>query len=60
MLQSIGDGLTQLITWLGNVVTAVVGESGALTALLPVFTLGIAATIVMFGIRVLRGFTWGA
>lgn len=60
MLEAIGTALTQMITWLGNVVTAVVGESGALAALLPVFALGIAGTVVMFGIRVLRGFTWGA
>ena len=60
MIQAVGDGLTQMITWLGNVVTAVVGDTGALNDLLPVFALGIAGTIVMFGIRVLRGFTWGA
>lgn len=60
MLEAIGSGLTQLVTWLGNVVNAIVATDGALGALLDVFALGIAATVVMFGIRVLRGFTWGA
>lgn len=60
MLEAIGSALTQMLTWLGDVVDAVVGTDGALGALLPVFALAVAGTLVMFGIRVLRGFTWGA
>lgn len=60
MLESIGSGLTQMITWLGNVVDAIVSTDGALGDLLPVFTLAIAGTVVMFGVKILRSFTWGA
>lgn len=60
MTEAIGSALTDMITWLGNVVNAVVGTDGALKALLPVFALAVAGTVVMFGIKVLRGFTWGA
>ena len=60
MLESIGSGTTQMITWLGNVVDAIVSTDGALADLLPVFTLAIAGTVVMFGVKILRSFTWGA
>lgn len=60
MIEAIGSAITSMIDWLGDVVTAVVGAEGALGALLPVFALAVAGTVVMFGIRVLRGFTWGA
>lgn len=60
MIEAIGTAITSMISWLGDVVTAVVGSDGALGALLPVFALAVAGTVVMFGIRVLRGFTWGA
>lgn len=60
MIEAIGSAITSMIDWLGDVVSAVVGTDGALGALLPVFALAVAGTVVMFGIRVLRGFTWGA
>ena len=59
MITEITSALSSMIGWLGSVVTAVVG-SGALNALLPVFALGVAATIVMFAIKIIRSFTWGA
>lgn len=60
MIEAIGSALTSMLGWLGNVVSAVVTADGELSALLPVFALAVAGTAVMFGIRVLRGFTWGA
>lgn len=60
MIEAIGSGLTSMIEWLGDVVSAVVSTDGALSALLPVFALAVSGTLIAFGIRVLRGFTWGA
>ena len=60
MIAAIGSALTSMITWLGSVVSSVVGSEGALNDLLPVFALFVAATIVMFAIKIIRSFTWGA
>lgn len=60
MIASIGENLTEIIKWLGQVLSAVVTESGALSALMPVFTLGIAISITMLGAKVIKLFTWGA
>ena len=60
MIEAIGSSLTSMLGWLGDVVDAVVTADGSLSALLGVFSLAIGGTIVMFGIKVLRGFTWGA
>jgi len=60
MLTEIGTALSSIITWIGSCVTALVSSSGAWYALLPLFALGCAVTIVMLGIRVIRSFTYGA
>ncbi len=59
MLASIGNALTSVLAWIGQVVGSVTTEAGVLKELLPIFGIGIAVTVVMLGIRVLRGFTWG-
>ena len=59
MLQEIGTALTSVIGWVGEVVTALVGENGALAPLLPIFAVGIAVSALMLGIRAIRGFAWG-
>ena len=59
MIASIGTALTSVITWIGQVVGAITTEAGSLKELLPIFGIGIAVSVVMLGIRVLRGFTWG-
>lgn len=60
MLTAIGSALTEMITWLGSVVTAIAGTDGALKDLLPLFALGVAGTVVMFGCKTIKMFTWGA
>ena len=59
MITSIGTALTSVLTWIGQVVGSITGAEGQLKELLPIFGIGIAVTVVMLGIRVLRGFTWG-
>ena len=63
MIAAIGSALTSIIGWIGEIVDALVtggSTPGALNALLPLFALGVAVTIVMLGIRVIKGFTYGA
>lgn len=59
LLTSVGDALTEIIGWAGEVLTSVVAESGALHDLMPLWAVGIAVSGVMLGIRIMRGFAWG-
>lgn len=60
MLEAITSGLTTVVGWVGTVVTAFVGESGELKALLPLIGISCAISVVMLGIKVLKGMIWGA
>lgn len=60
MLEAVTSGLSTAITWVGSVITALTGTSGALAPLLPLFGVGIAVSALMLGIKVIRSMTWGA
>ena len=60
MLDAVTTAMTTVIDWVGTVVTALVGASGALKDLLPLFAIGVAISAVMLGIKVIRGLIWGA
>lgn len=55
---AITDALSQVIGWIGDVITALL--TGELSALLPLFAIGIVVSVIMLGTRVIRSFTWGA
>lgn len=59
MLTAISGALSEVITMLGSCVTAVVGSTGALKDLLPLIGIGIAFSVLSFGIKLIRGATWG-
>ncbi len=59
MLTSVGDALTEVISWVGEVVTALTGASGALNALLPLMALGISISVLMLGVKAIKSFAWG-
>lgn len=59
MLEAVGTALTTVIGWCGDVLSAVITESGELSALLPLWAVGIAISALMLGIKVMRGFAWG-
>lgn len=60
MVAEITTALTTVITWVGNVVTAIVSTEGALHELLPLLAIGIAISALSLGVRILRSFTWAA
>lgn len=60
MLQAVTDAITQVLTWVGTVITSLTGTTGALNALLPLFAIGIAISAVLLGIRIIRSVVWGA
>lgn len=49
MLEAVTSGITQVITWVGTVITALTGDSGALNALLPLFAIGISISAILLG-----------
>lgn len=55
-LTQVGSVVTSAITWVGNVVTAMFGESGALKDLLPFLAIALGLTILHMGISYIRSF----
>lgn len=60
MLEAVSTGLTTVIGWVGDVVTAVTSTDGALSSLLPLFAIGIAISALLFGIKAIKSIVWGA
>lgn len=60
MVTAVGSALTSMIGWIGDFVTALVGTQGALRELLPLFAIGIAASLCMFAMKMIRKVTWGS
>lgn len=61
MISAVGSALTSMITWIGTFVTALTDSTdGALAALLPLFAIGIAASLCMFAMKMIRQVTWGS
>lgn len=58
-LAEIGTAVTQAITWIGNVVSALLSESGAWAPLWPYFVIGIGISIVSFGAIMISRLVWG-
>lgn len=49
MLEEVTSAVSTVISWVGSVITAMVGEAGALRELLPLFAIGIAISAVLLG-----------
>lgn len=60
MVEAVTAALTAVIGWVGDVVTALTGASGALKDLLPLLAIGIAVSALMLGVKAIRSFAWGA
>lgn len=59
MMEAVTTALSTVIDWVGTVVSALVGESGELNALLPLLAVGIAISALMLGVKAIKSFTWG-
>lgn len=60
MLAAVTSAITTVLGWVGTVITSLTSESGQLADLLPLFAITVAVSAVMLGIKVIRGFVWGA
>lgn len=54
LTSAVTSALSQIITWVGTVITSVIGDNGALNALLPLFAIGIGISVLLFGIKAIR------
>ena len=59
MLEAVTSSLGTVISWVGDVVSALVGEAGELAPLLPLMAVGIGISALMLGIKAIKSFTWG-
>lgn len=60
MIEAVTTALTSVISWAGTTVTALVSETGQLHELLPLFAIGVAVSACMLGVKIIKGFVWGA
>lgn len=59
MLTSLVTVFSEVLGMFGSVVSGLFTTGGDLAALLPYFLIGIAASIVLLGAKVIRKFVWG-
>ena len=59
MLAAITTGVTTVISYVGNVITAITGTAGQWKDLLPVIGLGIGVMFVMFAITTVKSLIKG-
>lgn len=59
MLDAITTGVSTVITYVGNVISAITSASGAWKDLLPVIGLGIGVMFVMFAITTVKSLIKG-
>lgn len=60
MLELVTSGINTVIGWVSTVVTAVVGESGQLAELAPLFAVGISISAILLGIKLVKSLVWGS
>lgn len=60
MLTEISTVFTQVITWLGEFLTALTGDAGALADLWPLMAISIGVSVLMVCIKIVRRIVWGA
>lgn len=58
MWSEVTKAFTSIISLVGEFLTAI--TSGSLTGILPLFAVGIAISLVMVAVKIVRKVTWGA
>lgn len=59
-LDAIKTSLQSVMEWVKVVVDGLIGESGALSELLPLFLVSVAVSALLLGVKIIRSFIWGA
>ena len=58
LLTTLGSVFTQIVSWVGNVIDAI-NTGGAWADLLELFLIGIAISISMAAVKIIRKVVWG-
>lgn len=58
LLSEVGKALTEVIGWVGEFTTALVG--GELASLLPLIAVSCGISALFVGVKVVKGLIWGA
>lgn len=58
LLSTLGSVFTQIVTWVGNVISAL-KTGGAWADLTELFLIGIAISIAMVAVKIIRKVVWG-
>lgn len=59
-LSSVSTNLTEVIKWIGTVVTSLTSTSGDLAPLLPLLMVSVSISALMLAVKIIRSFIWGA
>ncbi len=59
MMAAVTAALTNVISWVGTVVSALLDTDGQLAALLPLMALGISISVLLFAVKAIKSFAWG-
>lgn len=59
-LSAVGSNLTQVIGWIGTVITEMTSTTGKLAALLPLLMVSVSISALLLAVKVIRSFIWGA
>lgn len=60
LVSAVTDGLSSVFGWIGTFISQLTADSGALNALLPLFAVGIAISVILLGIRIVKSIVWGS
>lgn len=60
MMTAVTEALTTVISWVGTVISSLVGADGALNELLPLFAIGISISALLLGVKIIKSFVWGS
>ena len=57
-MAAISTAVSQVIEWIGGVITALFGSDGAWADLLPFVLLSVGASIIFLGVKLVRKLCW--
>lgn len=59
ILTTIGNVVTQMVTWVGTVITALFGENGTWSTAGDFLFIGVGITILLTAVGIVRSFVYG-
>ena len=59
MIAQVTTALGTVIDWVGTVVSSLTSTDGDLSALLPLWAIGVAISGLLLGVKIIKSFAWG-